>query len=79
MFRVPRFTSCTDKRGGDEYMSKRPHYQGNPYQNAPTFSQSKSSYDQNAPYKLYIFCESNVFKYIPAIHCCPPQIKLKYC
>jgi hypothetical protein len=57
-------------------MSTRPHYQRPCYQDAPTFSQSKSSFDQNAPYKLYNFCESNVFKYIPAIHCCPPKIKL---
>jgi hypothetical protein len=59
-------------------MSTRPDYQTNPYQDAPTFSQSKSSFNQNATYIyiLYNFCESNVFKYIPGIHCCPPKIKL---
>ena len=48
MFRVPILTSCTEKKeggGGDEYMSKCPHYQNIPYQNAPTFSQNKSSFD----------------------------------
>jgi hypothetical protein len=50
-------TYCSNKEekgGGDEYMSKLPHYQCNPYQNSPTFSHSKSSFDQNAPYIYYI-------------------------
>ena len=41
-------------------MSTRPHYQSNRYQDAPTSSQSKSLFDQNAHIN-YIFFVNQMF------------------
>ena len=79
MFRVPILTSCTEKKeggggGGGGVM--------NTCRNAPTtktpplFPKINLHLTKTSLCILFNFRDSNVFKYIPTIHCCPPQIKL---